>query len=147
MDTRNNADERLDHPRSRKAFRTTKILIGGYLGLSVLTLIAIVALRDHPAIVNAAVWIRAVAVVASASLMLYFAARTAQGRGRAYLRLRLVSAIMVVAIVLIIVLPGAFPVWLKIEQGVCGLILLGVVVVVNGRPMRAVFAQPVPNVI
>jgi hypothetical protein len=47
---------------------------------------------------------------------------------------------MVVAIVLIIVLPGAFPVWLKIEQGVCGLILLGVVAVVNGKPMRSVFA-------
>jgi hypothetical protein len=90
--------------------------------------------------VNAAVWIRAVAVVASAALMLFFAVRTAKGRGRSYRRLRLVSAIMVVAIVLIIVLPGAFPVWLKIEQGVCGLILLGVVLVVNGKPMRSVFA-------
>jgi cobalamin synthase len=139
MDTRNNADERLDHPRSRKAFRTTKTLVGGYLGLSVLTLIAIVALRDHPAIVNAAVWIRAVAVVASAALMLFFADRTAKGRGGSYRRLRLVSAIMVVAIVLIIVLPGAFPVWLKVEQGVCGLILLGVVAVVNSKPMRSVF--------
>jgi hypothetical protein len=140
MDTRNIADERLGHPRSLKAFRTAKTLVVGYLGLSVLTLIAVAMLRDHPAIVNAAVWIRAVAVVASAALMLFFAVRTAKGRGRSYHRLRLVSAIMVVAIVLIIVLPGAFPVWLKIEQGVCGLILLGVVLVVNGKPMRSVFA-------
>jgi hypothetical protein len=140
MDTRDIADERLGHPRSLKAFRTTKTLVAGYLGLSVLTLIAVALLRDHPAIVNAAVWLRAVAVVAGAALMLLFTVRAANGRGRAYLRLRLVSAIMVVAIVLIIVLPGAFPVWLKIEQGVCGLILLGVVLVVNGKPMRSVFA-------
>jgi hypothetical protein len=72
--------------------------------------------------------------------MLFFADRTAKGRSRSYRRLRLVSAIMVVAIVVIIVLPGAFPVWLKVEQGVCGLILLGVVAVVNGKPMRSVFA-------
>jgi hypothetical protein len=140
MDTRNIADERLGHPRSIKAFRTAKALVAGYLGLSVLTLIAVALLRDHPAIVNAAVWIRAAAVVASAALMLFFADRAAKGRGGSYRRLRLVSAIMVVAIVAVIVLPGAFPVWLKVEQGVCGLILLGVVLVVNSKPMRSVFA-------
>ena len=56
-----------------------------------------------------------------------FRGRAAEGHGRSYLRLRLVSAIMVVAIVVIIAIPGDFPVWLKIEQGVCGLLLLGVV--------------------
>jgi hypothetical protein len=71
---------------------------------------------------------------------LVFADRAAKGRGGSYRRLRLVSLIMVVAIVAVIVLPGAFPVWLKVEQGVCGLILLGVVLVVNSKPMRSVFA-------
>jgi hypothetical protein len=68
-----------------------------------------------------------------------FAARLARGSRRAHLRLRLVSAIMLVAIVVIIAIPGGFPVWLKVEQGVCGLLLLGVVLIVNGRRMRSLF--------
>ena len=47
---------------------------------------------------------------------------------------------MVVAIAVIIALPGTFPLWMKIEQGVCGLILIGVAVIVNGRHMRSLFA-------
>jgi hypothetical protein len=47
---------------------------------------------------------------------------------------------MVAAIAVIIALPGTFPLWMKIEQGVCGLILLGVVVIVNGRHLRSLFA-------
>ena len=47
---------------------------------------------------------------------------------------------MVVAIAVIIVLPGTFPLWMKIEQGACGLLLAGVVVIVNGGHMRSLFA-------
>ena len=47
---------------------------------------------------------------------------------------------MVAAIAVIIALPGTFPLWMKIVQGVCGLILLGVVVIVNGRRLRSLFA-------
>jgi hypothetical protein len=36
-------------------------------------------------------------------------------------RLRIVSAVVLVAIVVIIAPPGGFPLWLKIEQGGCGL--------------------------
>jgi hypothetical protein len=45
-----------------------------------------------------------------------------------------------VAIVFIIALPGTFPMWMKIEQGVCGLVLIGVVVLVNGKHIRSLFA-------
>ncbi|MFJ9470257.1 hypothetical protein [Streptomyces caniferus] len=60
---------------------------------------------------------------------------------RSYLRLRLASALMPVAIAVIIALPGGFPTWLKLEQGVCGALLLGAVMIVNGRRMRAAFAS------
>jgi hypothetical protein len=118
-----------------------KLLAGGYLGISVLTLVAIAVLRDDAAAVNAAVWIRGTIVVASASLTFAFAVRAARGSRRAYLRLRIVSAVMLVAIAVIIVLPGTFPLWMKIEQGACGLLLTGVVVVVNGRRIRSLFAS------
>ncbi len=130
----------LEHPQSQSALRNVKLLVGSYLGLSVLTLIAIVLLRDNPSVVTQAVWIRGSIVVASALLTASFTAQMARGSSRGYLRLRIVSAIMLVAIVVIIALPDPFPLWMKIEQGICGLLLLGVVVLVNGKHLRAVFA-------
>src|SRR5206468_1821428 len=109
--------------------------------LSLLTLAVIVLMRNHASVVNAAVWIRGTIVAASALLTMAFAARTARGSSRAYLRLRIVSAVMLVAIAVIVALPGPFPLWLKLEQSVCGLLLLGVVVVVNGRRLRSAFAD------
>jgi hypothetical protein len=130
----------LTHPKSIAAFRILRILVGAYLGVSALTLAAIIVLRDNPQIVDDAVWIRGSIVVASAAVMFAFATRMASGHRRAYLRVRILSAVMVVAIVVILFLPGTFPTWLKIEQAVCGLILIGVVIVANGRQLRSIFA-------
>ena len=46
----------LDHPRTAVAFRKIKLLVGGYLGISALAVVAIVLLRHHSAEVNSAVW-------------------------------------------------------------------------------------------
>mgnify|MGYP001085544412 CR=1 FL=1 len=48
---------------------------------------------------------------------------------------------MLVAIVAIVALPGTFPVWMKVEQSVCGALLLAVVVVANRPGVRAAFAD------
>ncbi|GLV59978.1 hypothetical protein KDH_68010 [Dictyobacter sp. S3.2.2.5] len=133
--------ELLHHSQSQTTFRSVKLLVGCYLAISVLTLLAAIVLRNNPAIVTPAVWIRGIIVVASASLTASFTAQMARGSRRGYLRLRIVSAIMLIAVVVIIVLPGTFPLWMKIEQGVCGLLLLGVVVLVNGRHLRSTFAR------
>ncbi|REK86586.1 hypothetical protein DY245_31420 [Streptomyces inhibens] len=135
------SEEDLSHPRTRQAFRSAKRLVGCYAGLSVLTLIAVILLRNHPDMVTDAVGVRATVVAATSLLMVSFAARTARGHSRSYLRLRLASGIMVVAIAVIVALPGAFPVWLRVEQGVCGALLIGVVLTVNGKQMRAAFAS------
>jgi hypothetical protein len=127
------------HPKSAGALRSVQLLTAAYLMLSVLTLVAIIALRNHTAIVNDAVWVRGTIVVASSLLTFAFARRAARGSRKGFLRLRLVSGIMLVAIVVIIALPGTFPVWLKCEQAVCGLLLLGVALLVNGRHLRSVF--------
>lgn len=140
MTTRIITEEHLNHPQAQTAFRSVKLLVGCYLGLSILTLAAIILLRNNTAIVIPAVWIRGTIVAASALLTTFFAAQMARGSQRGYFRLRLVSAIMFVAIVVIIALPGLFPLWMKIEQGVCGLLLFGVVVVVNDKHLRSMFA-------
>jgi hypothetical protein len=130
-----------DHQaRSPAALRSVTALVGSYLGISVLTLVAIILFRNSPAIVNIAVWIRGSIVVASAALMFVFAVRASAGAARAFLRVRLISAIMLVAIVVIIALPGTFPLWMKLEQAICGLLLLVVVILVNGKRLRAFFA-------
>lgn len=121
-------------------FRRVKALVGTYLGVSAATIVAVVLLRNNTAMVNDAVWIRSTIVLASALLTLSFVVRAARGSRRAFLRLRLVSAVMVIAIATIIALPGTFPTWLKIEQGLCGLLLLGVVALVNGKALRSAFA-------
>jgi hypothetical protein len=118
-------------------FRPVLLLTGGYATLSVLTLIAIVVFRNDHTIVTDAVWVRATLVVASSLLTFAFARSAARGSRKGLLRLRIVSGVMLVAIVVIVALPGLFPVWLRIEQAVCGLLLLGVTVLVNGRRARA----------
>ena len=123
-----------------RAFRTIKGLVSGYLGISALTFLAIILLRNHSSVVNSAVWVRGSIVVASALLTFVLTLRAAQGSRGAYRRLRIISAVMTAAIAVIITLPGTFPVWMKIEQAACGLLLLGVVIVVNGKQLRSQFA-------
>ncbi|GAB3145146.1 hypothetical protein GCM10027258_35180 [Amycolatopsis stemonae] len=118
-------------------FRPVLLLTGGYAALSVLTLVAIVLFRNNHAMVTDAVWVRATIVVASSLLTFAFARSAARGSRKGLLRLRIVSAVMLVAIAVIVVLPGLFPVWLRAEQAVCGLLLLSVTVLVNSKRLRA----------
>lgn len=132
----------LTHPRSTEAFRTIRRLLLAYLGVSVAALVAIVVMRGDAAEVNPAVWTRATIVAVTAVLLLLFAARAAAGSRGAYRRLRIISVVTVVAIAVIVAVPGPFPGWLKIEQGVCGLIMAGVAVLANRPGLRALFAAP-----
>lgn len=124
---------------AENGFQQVKVLVGTYLALGVATLVAIWLMRDDHAAVTDAVWTRATLVVAGAAVLYLFTHRAAQGSRRAYLRVRLVSAIMLVAIVVIVVLPGVFPVWMRVDQAVVGLVVLGIVTAVNSRNMRARF--------
>jgi hypothetical protein len=126
---------------AQSALGTVKSLVICYTILSVLTLGAIVLMRNNADLVTDAVWIRGTIVAVTAFLMLSFAAGAAKGNPRALLRLRIVSAIMVVVIAVIIALPGGFPTWMKIEQGVCGVLLLGVVALANGKRVRSGFSK------
>lgn len=123
------------------ALRTPRLLLVGYAGVSLLTVGLLVLLRADAAVATAPAWVRAVIVLASSLLTLWFAAQAAAGSARGYLRLRLATAVMVVAIAVIVAIPGAFPAWLRVEQALCGLLLAVVVVLVNRAPVRALFAR------
>jgi len=134
------APEQQEHIAGAKELQRVRLVIGAYLGISILTLVAVVLLRNNSTLVTTAVWIRSSIVVASAVLTTIFTAQMAHGSRAGYRRVRLVSAITLVAIVVIIALPGTFPLWLKVEQGFCGVLLLSVVSLVNGKRLRARFA-------
>jgi hypothetical protein len=101
MNTLTRTEEHQTHPRTWTAFRSTKLLVGSYTSISVLTLVAVVVLRNHATIVNSAVWTHETIVAVSALLLFTFTVRAASGSRRAYLRLRIASAVMVVAIAVI----------------------------------------------
>jgi hypothetical protein len=94
MNTQSLMRERLDHPQCQAAFRRVKLLVGCYLGLCALTLVAVIVLHNTPAMVTPIVWMRGIFGTASASLMVLFAAQMARGSSVGYRRLRLVSAIL-----------------------------------------------------
>lgn len=121
-------------------FRTMKTLVAAYFGVSLATVAADVVMAGDTTMVTSTVWTRTVIVLLSSALMLSMVIRAAKGVRRSFLRLRLTSGAMLIAIAVIISLPGLLPLWLKLEQGCCGLLLLGVVALVNGRAMRSAFA-------
>jgi len=96
-------------PRASAAVRTIRILVGCYLGLSALTLVVAVLLGDDPVLVPDSVWIRGIIVLISSVLVNAFAARAARGSRAAWRWVWLFSAVMAVAIVVIIAIPGVFP--------------------------------------
>ena len=130
--------------RARTIFRHLTRLVGAYVVLSMATLIAIAVLRDDRSAVNSAVWIRATIMALSALLTLSFTVRAGYGSSRSFLRLRIVSAVMLVTIAVIISVPGTFPLWLKLEQAACGLMLLSVVTLINDQRVRRLFTADVP---
>jgi hypothetical protein len=135
------ANAQLTHPQSVRAFRAIKVLVGAYLAVSLAAIVVLGVLHDHPAVATQDAWVHGVIVAATALLMTSFAIRATRGSSNGYLRLRIASAIMLAAIIVIIAIPGDFPLWMKLEQGVCGLLLLGVVAIVNGKHLRSVFAS------
>jgi|KBSSwiStaDraftv2_1062776.scaffolds.fasta_scaffold18616_1 hypothetical protein len=132
---------RLDlQPHARAAFRAALALVTSNFLVSVGTLLAVVLARYHAVMVDLAVGGRVVGGVMSST----FASRAAWGVQRALRRLRVVAAIMTVTAVPPLLTPG-LPDWLKMEQATCGLLMLGVFLLVSGRHLRPAVALTIPG--
>lgn len=94
-------------------------------------------MRHNPALVTTAVWVRTPLVAASAAVLLVLARRAAAGHRGSFRRLRIISMVVLAAIIAVVAWPGAFPVWLRAEQAVCGVFMPSVVVRTNLRPVRS----------
>ncbi|MCX5070325.1 hypothetical protein OOJ91_31200 [Micromonospora lupini] len=115
-------------------------LLAAFLVISVSTVVAVVFMRHDPALVTTAVWIRTPLVAASAAVLLLLARRAAAGHRGSFRRLRIIAMVVLAAIVGVVAWPGAFPVWLRIEQAVCGVFMASVVVRTNLRVVRSAMA-------
>jgi len=122
-------------------FRPVTRILGLYLAISLLSLGATARLADHHTQADTQTWIHAIIVAASATLTFAISLRAAHGHRGAYRRVRIISAVMLIAIAVIDALPGDFPTWMKIEQGACGILLLAVILITNTRTIRTRFAE------
>jgi hypothetical protein len=117
--------------------QTVVKLLTAFLVISLSTVVAVVLMRHNPARVTTAVWIRTPLVAASAAVLVLLARRAAAGHRGSFRRLRIISMVVLAAIVAVVAWPGAFPVWLRVEQAVCGLFMLSVVIRTNLRSVRS----------
>jgi hypothetical protein len=85
-------------------------------------------------------WTRPIPILLVSVVYLWVGRRLRQGVRAAYLRVRVVSAVGLVAVAYLIV-SGAYPPWLRVVQGAQLLLLVALVVAVNRRRMRAGFAR------
>jgi len=112
-------------------------LLAAVLAISASTVIAVVLMRHDPALVTPAVWVRTPLVAASAAVLLLFARRAAAGHRGSFRRLRIISMVVLAAIIGVVAWPGTFPAWLRVEQAVCGVFMLSVVIRTNLRAVRS----------
>ncbi len=114
-------------------FRTVSWLVGAYAVLSILTVVAIIIFSIvAPHLVSPEAWVRGIIIAATSILTFVFARRAATGAPRALLRLRIVVAILLVAVVAVLFfLP--LPLWMVIEQAVCGALLLATALIIFRR--------------
>lgn len=127
-------------PDAREKLDIAKKLLGGYAAVSVLTLLAIVVFSGNPDIVTDAVWIRG-SILAVASLVTFaLGVAMANGSRSNFGRVRIIALAQVIAVGVIEAVPGSFPIWFKIANGVCGTLLIIVVLLTFARSVRATFA-------
>ena len=123
----------------RAALRPVLVLLGCFLALSAallgfLTVLAVLGIG-----VDIAIWIRGSFVLASALVLLLLGVAASRGSRGALVRLRIISPIVLAAIVVIVSIPGFLPDWVRLEQAACGALVLPVVIIVNLPRTRALF--------
>jgi hypothetical protein len=111
------------------------------LAISVATLGVAAAVGGNPT-----VWVRGGIVTAIAAILTVLVRRAYAGSRGAYLRMRLMTTIAPVAVAVIVALPhDGFPVWMKAEQVVVGLLLAAAAVALYRGAVRRAYrktAQP-----
>ncbi|WP_066951300.1 hypothetical protein [Microtetraspora fusca] len=131
----------LDRPRTRRAFGKVKILVAAYgaLGAAVLITVAILAITEQTA--TSFMWGRSAGVLASAAVTYWLTVLASRGARWAYLRVRVISIVMPIAIIGVDMIPGICPAWFAMMQAACALAIAAAAFIVNGSGLRAAFPK------
>jgi len=135
--TLNPAHPPLDVIRAR--FRPLLVLLTGFLLVSVAMEGVLLIQSISGASLDSSIWIRCSLVLGSSVVLLLIARRAGRGSRPAWIRVRIITVIVVVAVVVIVSIPGFLPDWVRIEQGICGLLVLPVAIVLNLPRTAALF--------
>ncbi len=90
------------------------------------------------------VWIRVIAILVVAVLMLFFGWQMSRGRRWAYVRAKWMAIGGTIGFVAIALLPGPYPDWMRIEQGVQALLFVVLAWLLTRAPIRGFFAKALP---
>lgn len=123
------------------AFRPILILLTAFVVVSCAMEAVLVVQSATGLDIESAIWIRCSLVLASSVTVLLFAVAAARGSRNAWIRLRIISAVVVVAVIVIVSIPGFLPDWVRIEQGICGALVLPVAVLLNLPRFSALFPK------
>lgn len=123
------------------AFRPILMLLSGFVVVSTAMLVVLIVEGATGTAVDTAVWIRCSLVLASSVVLLLSALSASRGSRPALLRLRIISVVVVVAVAVIVAIPGFLPDWVRVEQAVCGVLVLPVAILANLSRIRAHFPK------
>jgi hypothetical protein len=125
----------------RDRFRPFLVLLAGFVAVSVAMELVIVVQSVLGIAVDGAIWSRCSAVLASSIVLLALTVGAARGSRAAWRRVRIISPIVVLAVVVIVSIPGFLPDWVRLEQGVCGGLVVPVAILVNLPRTGALFPK------
>lgn len=129
------ADER------RERFRPFLVLLAGFFVVS-LAMEAVLIVQSVLGVpVDGGVWTRCSLVLASSVVLWLLTLGASRGSRTAWIRIRIISVVVVAAVIVIISIPGFLPDWVRIEQGVCGGLVLPVAILVNLPRTRRLFPK------
>ncbi len=129
-----------DDNATANAIATVKklVIIYGIVGAIVLATVAGTAIAHGS--VSPFMWIRAGILLLATPLIHGWAKRAAAGQPKGLDRLRTVSIILPIAIVVVDLVPGMCPMWYTVLQGVSALALIAVAIITRRGPLSAMRA-------
>jgi hypothetical protein len=110
------------------------------VGLAITTVLSITDPHD----VTWVVWLRGSVVAVAGFVLMAVTAAAARGSRAAYVRLRWISILAPIGVIAIVLAPDAgYPLWMKIEQVVIGVLIALIAVQLNRSSVRRAFSRSV----
>ena len=133
--------ETLNRPNGFEAIGKAKNYVAAYGALSVAVLVVVVALSVSGREVTSFMWGRTGGMFASAVVTYWLTVLAARGARWAYVRVRVISVVVPVAVIAVVSIPGALPPWFVGMQIAGALALAPAAFVANRSGLRAAFAK------